>query len=103
MIRRKLNKLIADKVKIPGTNKPFTKTSLTQEIIELSKREHPVETANKSFDPPGSTVLKTLLDKKGKMGGGDSKGYYWGNMLLEKMRIWNGEKKSKGRMKAEEE
>ena len=37
------------------------------------------------------------------MGGGDSESYYYGNMLLEKMRIWTGEKKGKAREKAEEE
>jgi hypothetical protein len=44
-----------------------------------------------------------FLKKSGGMGGGDSETYYYGNMLLEKMRIWSGEKKSKTREKAEEE
>ena len=34
-------------------------------------------------------------------GGGDSPCYYWGNALLEKLRIYNGEKKSKSRLEAE--
>jgi hypothetical protein len=38
-----------------------------------------------------------FLKKSGGMGGGDSETYYYGNMLLEKMRIWSGEKKSKTR------
>jgi hypothetical protein len=37
------------------------------------------------------------------MAGGDSETYYFGYMLLEKMRIWNGEKKTKAREKAEKE
>ena len=37
------------------------------------------------------------------MGGGDSESYYFGNMLLEKLRIWNGEKKTKARENAEKE
>ncbi|KAF1960842.1 hypothetical protein CC80DRAFT_489088 [Byssothecium circinans] len=37
------------------------------------------------------------------MGGGDSEVYYYGNMLLEKLRIYKGEKKTKAREKAEQE
>ena len=47
--------------------------------------------------------MTQFLKKSGGMGGGDSETYYYGNMLLEKMRIWSGEKKSKTREKAEEE
>ena len=38
-----------------------------------------------------------------KAGGGDSPCYYWGNVLLEKLRIHNGEKKSKPRLEAEKQ
>lgn len=34
--------------------------------------------------------------------GGDSPVYYWGNVLLEKLRVAGGEKKSKSRRDAEE-
>jgi hypothetical protein len=37
------------------------------------------------------------------MGGADTETYYFGNMLLEKLRIWNGEKKTEAREKAEKE
>jgi hypothetical protein len=37
------------------------------------------------------------------MGGGDTKTYYFGNILLEKLRIFNGEKKTPARLKAEAE
>lgn len=33
----------------------------------------------------------------------DSPCYYWGNVMLEKLRIYNGEKKSKPRLQAEQE
>ena len=36
------------------------------------------------------------------MGGGDSPVYYWGYVMLEKMRMWKGESKTKGRKEAEE-
>jgi hypothetical protein len=37
------------------------------------------------------------------MGGADTESYYFGNMLLEKLRIWNGEKNTEARGKAEKE
>lgn len=35
------------------------------------------------------------------MGGGESATYYFGTILLEKLRIWNGEKKTTARENAE--
>lgn len=37
------------------------------------------------------------------MGGGDSPAYYWGYVILEKLRIWEGGKKPKAREEAENE
>lgn len=36
-------------------------------------------------------------------GGGDSPCYYWGNALLEKLRIYDGKKKSKSQLEAEKQ
>lgn len=36
-------------------------------------------------------------------GGGDSPCYYWGNAMLEKLRTYNGEKKSRPRLEAEKQ
>lgn len=46
--------------------------------------------------------MAKFLKQTGGMGGGDSPVYYWGNVLLEKLRIASGEKKSKSRKDAEE-
>jgi hypothetical protein len=103
-VRRKLNALLDKKAKIPGSDKTFNKTSLSKEMCEIAQRHHPVETtAGVRKDGPSVKALTAFLKKSGGMGGGDSETYYYGNMLLEKMRIWSGEKKSKTREKAEEE
>jgi hypothetical protein len=52
---------------------------------------------------PSVHAITAFLKKSGNMGGGDSQTFYYGTMLLEKLRIWNGEKKSKVREKAEDE
>ena len=51
----------------------------------------------------GPTVrnLGTFLKKTGNMGGGDCPSYYWGYVLCEKLRIWEGAKKTKAREEAE--
>lgn len=104
-IRRKLQSLIDRKVHVPGTNKPFNKTSLSKELQAIAERSHPVKTYqhNVSSGGPSPQALARFLKKSGGMGGGDSEAYYFGNMLLEKLRIWNGEKKTKAREKAEVE
>lgn len=51
---------------------------------------------------PTARSLGGFLKKSGRMGGGDSP-YYWGYVLLEKLRVGRGEKKSKARERAEEE
>jgi hypothetical protein len=52
---------------------------------------------------PGVQTLTKFLKMTGGMGGADTKSYYYGNMLLEKLRIWNGEKKTAARIMAEAE
>ncbi|KAF2841742.1 hypothetical protein M501DRAFT_990208 [Patellaria atrata CBS 101060] len=50
---------------------------------------------------PGARSLDKFLKASGTMGGADSKAYYWGNILLEELRIWNGNAKTKARLDAE--
>ena len=102
-IRRKLNKLINDKAPIPGSSKKFNKTSMAGQMAELKQKNHDIESTNNNGGGPSANSLDTFLKKKGTMGGADSECYYWGNMLLEKLRIYNGQKKSKSSIEAEEE
>lgn len=103
-IRRKLNALLDKKAKVPGSTKTFNKTVLSKELCDIAHKHHPIETtAGNRAEGPSVRAVTQFLKKSGGMGGGDSETYYYGNMLLEKMRIWSGEKKSKTREKAEEE
>ncbi|KAH6621694.1 hypothetical protein C7974DRAFT_396985 [Boeremia exigua] len=104
-VRRKLNTLVGSKVQIPGTNKVFNKTNLSNALCEIAQ-EHPLiipSSAGTRSEGPSVRALTTFLKKSGNMAGGDSQTFYYGTMLLEKLRIWNGEKKSKAREKAEDE
>ncbi|CAF9926292.1 MAG: hypothetical protein HETSPECPRED_006296 [Heterodermia speciosa] len=101
-VRRKLKKLLTDKSIIPGTSKKWTQAAMVAEMQELEKRGHPVP-YNQNATGPSARSLGNFLKKTGKMGAGDSPCYYWGYILSEKLRIWNGDKKSKPRLKAEEE
>lgn len=104
MIRRKLNALINNKVKIPGSNQCFNKTNLSKELCKIAQSYGPIESsASTRSEGPSAHAITTFLKKSGPMGGGDSQTFYYGTMLLEKLRIWNGEKKTKAREKAEEE
>lgn len=90
------------KVQIPGSDKTFNKTNLSKELCALAERHDPVETsAGNRSEAPSVRAITTFLKKSGTMGGGDSQTFYYGTILLEKLRIWNGEKKSKSREKAE--
>ncbi|KAL8656135.1 MAG: hypothetical protein Q9210_000461 [Variospora velana] len=91
-VRRKLKKLLADKTNIPGTNKSWNQTAMSKETEELVSRDDAVEYHKNSTGP----------SKTGKMGGGDSPAYYWGYVLCEKLRIWEGVKKTKSREEAEQ-
>lgn len=64
---------------------------------------HPVKCANHKMSSggPSPRALSTFLKKSGVMGGGDSEAFYFGTILLEKLRIWNGEKKTATRVNAE--
>lgn len=101
-VRRKLKKLLSDKSTIPGISKTWSQASMAGEMQELEKREGPVEYNRNAMNGPTTSSLAGFLKKSGQMGGGDSPCYYWGYVLLEKLRIYNGEKKSKPRQKAEE-
>ena len=100
-VRRKLKKLLSDKSTIPGNNKKWSQASMTAEMQELEKRGHPVE-YNHNAGGPSPRSLGNFLKKTGQMGAGDSPCYYWGYVMLEKLRIYNGDKKSKPRLEAEE-
>lgn len=99
-----MKSLIEKKVKIPCSDKTFNQTTLSKELQEVAKRTYEVWCANyqMSSGGPSPRSLSNFLKKTGSMGGGDSESYYFGTILLEKMRIWNGEKKTAARKKAEE-
>ena len=73
------------------------------EMQELEKRGHPVSYNANATGPTARSLGNLFLKKSGRMGAGDSPCYYWGYVMLEKLRISNGEKKSKLELKAEEE
>lgn len=99
-----MNALLEKKAKISGSNTTFNKTNLSKEMCEIAQGHHAIETtAGHRAAGPSVKALTAFLKKSGGMGGGDSESYYYGNMLLDKMRIWTGEKKSKAREKVEEE
>lgn len=103
-IRRKLNKLLESKSKIPGSSKSWTQVSLSSELQAIAQNSAPVKTyQGVGNHGPSVPALRRFLKKTGSMGGADSETYYFGNMLLEKLRIWNGEKKTKARENAEKE
>ncbi|KAL2046869.1 hypothetical protein N7G274_000887 [Stereocaulon virgatum] len=101
-VRRKLKKLLQDKSTIPGTSKKWSQASMAAEMQELESRSHPVE-YNLNATGPTARSLGNFMKKSGQMGGGDSPCYYWGYVMLEKLRIYNAEKKSKPRVITEQE
>ncbi len=76
---------------------------MTDEMQELEKRDGAVEYNRNAMNGPTARSLGGFIKKMGQMGGGDSPCYYWGYFILEKLRIFNNEKKSKPRLRAEEE
>lgn len=102
-VRRKLKKLLTEKSTIPGSNKKWSQASMTEEMQELERREGAVEYNRNAMNGPTMNSLGGFMKKTGQMGGGDSPCYYWGYVMLEKLRVWGGERKSKPRMRAEEE
>ena len=102
-VRSKLNRLIRDKVQIPGTTKRFSQASMEAEMQQLLARSHVVPCQKNGNNPnPSARALGNFLKRSGQMGGGDSPAYYWGYVMLEKMRIDEGKKKSKARLEAEQ-
>ncbi|KAL8836243.1 MAG: hypothetical protein Q9170_002987 [Blastenia crenularia] len=99
-VRRKLNNILNSKTNIPGTSKKWTQASISKEMEELERQDGAVF-YNRNSNGPSARTLGTFLKKKGKMGGGDSPSYYWGYVLCEKLRIWEGGKKTKAREEAE--
>ncbi|KAL9595981.1 MAG: hypothetical protein Q9219_006104 [cf. Caloplaca sp. 3 TL-2023] len=100
-VRRKLNLLLTNQSKtIPGTDKKWSQAAIAREMQELERRDGAVEYGKNSYGPSART-LGTYLKKTGKMAGGDSPIYYWGYVLLEKMRVWEGGKKTKTRVECE--
>jgi hypothetical protein len=73
----------------------------------MASKNHGIKTHNGYWNDegPSAPALTRFLNNtgKGKMAGGDSASYYWGNMLLEKLRIWKGDKKTPARLRAEKE
>ncbi len=100
-VRRKLNKLLTDKSKIPGSTKNWNKAAMAKEMMDLEQRDGAPERANKNGKGPSARSLTSFMKKTGNMGGGDSDAYYFGNILLEKLRIYHGEPKSKTRLESE--
>ena len=99
-VRRKLKKLLTDKTTIPGTSKKWTQVSMAQEMEELERRDGAVQ-CHRNSNGPSPSSLATFLKKTGQMGGGNTACYYWGYVLCEKLRIWDGGKKTKTREEAE--
>ena len=108
-IRRKLKKLVESKEPIPGgegkkgKERNWSNTTLADEMRALDEEMGAV----RATDPNRSAGLNAgqvgkFLKKGGRMGGGDSPVYYWGNVVLEKLRVAGGERKGKGRVEAEE-
>jgi len=102
-VRRKLKKLLTEKTTIPGTSKKWSQATMTDEMQELEKRDGAVEYNRNAMNGPTARSLGGFMKKTEQMGGGDSPCYYWGYVILEKLRIFNNEKKSKPRLRAEEE
>ena len=102
-VRRKLNKLLTEKSTVPGTAKKWNKTTMAHEMGELEERDGAPERAQPNSCGPSSNVITKFLKKSGNMGGGDSDAYYWGYVLLEKLRVHSGEKKTKSRLESEKQ
>ena len=75
---------------------------MANQMQECEARSPPVEHRNRQSGSPTARSLGIFLKKTGLMGGGDSPCYYWGNVMLEKMRIFNKEKKSKASLETEQ-
>ncbi|KAL8952794.1 MAG: hypothetical protein Q9222_001298 [Ikaeria aurantiellina] len=101
-VRRKLNARLTSKDVIPGddSKKKWSKASMAEVMMDLEHQDGEVEYKKMSGGPSANSLTK-FLKKSGKMGGGDSPCYYWGYVMCEKLRIWEGGKKTKTREEAE--
>ena len=102
VVRTRLNKLIQEKRDIPGSKKKRSQASMVEELKGLEARSHPVADETGHGAVLNTKQMGKFLKQSGGMGGGDSPVYYWGTVLLEKLRIASGEKKTKSRKEAEE-
>ena len=102
-MRRKLKKLLESKDAIPCSDgkKKWTQAAMNAEMEALETRHGAVEYNRNAKNGPTVRTLGAFLKKTGNMGGGDSPSYYWGYVLCEKLRIWEGAKKTKAREEAE--
>ena len=90
------------KIPVPGS-KTFNKSSMACEMLELDRQDGPVHYEGLNAVGPTASALTKFLKKSGQMGGGDSPCYHWGYVMLEKLRIYEGKKKTKTRLEAEQE
>jgi hypothetical protein len=100
-VRRKLGRLLFDKSTIPDTDKSWSQAFMAAEMQELENHGPPV-VYNRNASGPSPRSLSKFLKTSGQMGAEDSPCYNWGYVMLEKLRIYNGGKKSKSRLEAEE-
>ena len=75
---------------------------MVEELRGLEAFSHPVRDETRHGAELNTRQLAKFLKQTGGRGGGDSPVYYWGTVLLEKLRIASGEKKTKSRKEAEE-
>ncbi|KAH6613104.1 hypothetical protein C7974DRAFT_380814 [Boeremia exigua] len=101
-IRHRLNTILNTKVKIPGTDESFTKTSMSAELCKIALAHHPIKSSAGIVTCEGPSVhdLVAFLREPSSTDG-DSTTYYYGTMLINKMRIWNSRIKIKARQEAE--
>ena len=75
---------------------------MVEELRGLEDRSGPVADEAGHGADLNTNQMSKFLKQSGSMGGADSPVYYWGTVLLEKLRIANGEKKTRSRKEAEE-
>ncbi|KAL8746367.1 MAG: hypothetical protein Q9190_001609 [Brigantiaea leucoxantha] len=72
-VRRKLNKLIMDKAKIPAPgSKTFNKSSMAREMLELDRQDGSVHYEGLNAVGPTASALTKFFKKSGQIGGGDN-------------------------------
>ena len=103
-VRRKLGNLLQSKDTVPGKDgkKKWSNTSLAEELEKLESQMGAVQDVARQGARLNALQVGKFMKKTGTMRGGDSPVYYWGYVLCEKLRIWNGEKKTKSRKETEE-